>query len=253
MDRTARFLQIAGGVSVGSTEVTAGTLSGVFKDLKDGADVIVSNWHVFKGKPNETPILQPGPYDMGVDPNDRIGVLKRHVPLDRYGKLPWWKRILCMLFGWLLEEWCIASKEPNYADVACARIDIHDKARRIVKGVYLDDGTVIMPRNTHPGDNTVNMRVWKAGRTTGVTTGTIIDDSAKVKVWYGDRYIIFEDQLLVQGQARGGDSGSPVFLMKGDKPSEDDSLVGLLFAGGSGFYVACKYKWIKELLGVSWE
>jgi len=252
MDRTARFLQIAGGVSVGSTETTAGTLSGVFKD-DDGTEVIVSNWHVFRGEPNKTPIVQPGRYDGGVDPNDRIGVLKRYVPLDRYVRLPWWKRIICKLFGWLLEEWCLPSKEPNYVDAACARIDIHDKSRKIVRGVYLDDGSIIMPKNVHSGDNIVNAKVWKVGRTTGLTTGTVIDDSAKVKVWYGDRFVIFEDQLLVKGEVRGGDSGSPVFIMWGDSPSEEDGFVGLLFAGGAGYYVACKYKWIRELLKVSWE
>jgi hypothetical protein len=253
MDRRERFTRLAGGISVGSINITAGTLSGLFKDLTDGNPVIVSNWHVFRGDPGKTPIVQPGPYDNGKDPDDRIGILKRYVPLDRYGKMPWWKRILCLLFGWLLEEWCLASKEPNYVDCACATFEPYDKNRTIQKGVYLDDGTIIYPKNSHPGDNIVNAKVWKAGRTTGVTTGTVIDDSAKVKVWYGDRYIIFEDQILVQADCKGGDSGSPVFLMKGDKPSGEDAFIGLLFAGGAGFFVACKYKHIKELLKVSWE
>jgi len=253
MDRTGRFTKLAGGISVGSVEITAGTLSGLFKDLKDGKEVIVSNWHVFKGKPGSTEILQPGKYDGGKSPDDVIGVLKRYVPLDRYGKLPWWKRIICMLFGWLLEEWCLASKEPNLVDAACATWSPHDKNRTVVKGVYLDDGSIIHPKNSHPGDNILNARVWKAGRTTGVTIGTVIDDSAKVKVWYGDRYIVFEDQIIVQARCEGGDSGSPVFIMKHNKPSEDDAFVGLLFAGGRGFFVACKYKHIKSLLQVSWE
>ena len=252
MDRTKRYSRLAGGISIGSEEVTAGTLSGWFTDLKDREQVLVSCWHVFKGKPGETRILQPGRYDGGRIPNDIVGTLKRYVPLDRYGKLPWWKRIICMLFGWFLEEWCLAGKEPNLVDVACARFEPWGEDRILVKGVYLDDGSIIWPRGTHDGDNIVGRRVWKSGRSTGVTFGTVIDDSATVKVWYGDRYILFQDQIIVEGRCEPGDSGSPVFLMSGDRISENDMLVGLLFAGNPRIYVACKYKHIRELLGVSW-
>lgn len=251
MDRTKRFETLAGGISIGSEIITAGTLSGVFVDKKDGKLVLVSNWHVFEGQPGKTKVLQPGPYDGG-GKDDVVGVVKRFVELDKQGKLPWWKRIICFFFGWLLEEWCLGSKEPNRVDVACASFDPVDPNRKIEKGVYMDDGRILHPSGTHPGDEIVGKKVWKVGRTTGFGVGEVVADSAKLKVWYGDRWILFEDVVLVEGRCEGGDSGSPVFLMKGDQPSEDDQLVGLLFAGSSRYYVFCKYKNIVEELGVEW-
>jgi len=250
-DRTARQGTLAAGISVGSERVTAGTLTGRFLDKTDGTIVMVSNYHVFEGKPGETAILQPGPYDRGRKPEDVVGVLKRCVELEQKEKFPWWRRLLCIIFGWFLEEWCTPEALPSRLDAACARFTAPD--RSLEGGVYLDDGTIIKPRGAHSGDGITGNRVWKSGRTTGVTIGTVESDSAKVKVWYGDRWVIFEDVILVRGLARGGDSGSPVFILRGEKPSEEDQICGMLFAGSSEVFVACKYKYLEELLGVSWR
>jgi len=249
MDRTVRFGVLAGGISVGSEEVTAGTLSGLFKDLTDGTDVLVSNFHVFSGKPGRTLILQPGKHDGGKAPDDVVGVLKRYVPIDGHGGLPWWLRALAVLFGWLLGQ----GGGPNYVDAAVAAFRPSDPTRTAAKGVYLEDGRVIFPRSTMTGDGIAGRKVWKVGRTTGLTIGEVIDDSATVKVWYGDRWVRFDDQILVQGRSQGGDSGSPTFVMMGDQPSEHDAFVGLLFAGGDGTWVTCKYKYILEMLRVRWD
>jgi len=247
MDRTRRFEVLAGGISIGSVNVTAGTLSGAFKDMTDGRDVLVSNWHVFEGKPKETKILQPGPHDGG-DPNaDTVGRLKRYVPLQP----SLFRTVVCTIFGPLLREWCSAYR--NLVDAAAATFEPSDPKRRLAKGVYLDDGSIIVPRGTHPGDGIIGRRVWKVGRTTGYTQGIVVSDNAVVRVWYGDRYIIFHDQIIVQGRSRGGDSGSPVFLLCGERPSENDQLVGLLFAGSDEYFVVCKYKHIQSLLKVNWQ
>jgi hypothetical protein len=254
MDRTDRFSRLAGGISIGSVRVTAGTLSGVFTDIEDGKPVLVSNWHVFVGDPGKTPIVQPGQYDGGRDPVDRVGILKRYVPLDGVPTMPWWKRIICFLFGWLFPEWCKQQKMDNYVDAACATFaPATEGDRELVKGVYMDDGSILYPKNTHPGDNIKTRTVWKVGRTTGYTEGMVIFDNATVRVWYGTRYYVFKDQIVVRGTGRPGDSGSPVFLMKGEAPSEDDAFVGLLYAGSTDLFVVCKYKWIKSLLKVRWE
>lgn len=246
IDRTAKFYTLAGGISIGSENITAGTLSGVFRDKRDGSFVLVSNWHVFQGTPGKTRILQPGPYDGG-RPGDAVGTLKRFVQIPRTGSLPWWKRLLCMLFGWLLEEYCTPSEEPSHVDAACATIE----ARSAITGVYLDDGRIIHPKSAS-GDNVVDRTVWKVGRTTGYTEGTVVSDRARVKVWYGDRWIIFDDVIIVKGLAKGGDSGSPVFLKTGSTPSENDAFIGLLFAGSSEYFVACKNKHLEGELGVEW-
>lgn len=247
-DRTRRQDLLAGGISIGSEIVTAGTLTGVFIDRKDGMNVLVSNFHVFMGTPYKTKILQPGKYDGGSD-NDVVGLLKRYVPIERREKFPWWKKLVCLLFGWFLEEYCTPSEIPSHVDVACATIE----ARKPEYGVYLDNGQIIHPKSTHSGDGVTGSTVWKVGRTTGYTEGNVVSSSSKVKVWYGDKWIVFDDVVLVKGLARGGDSGSPVFLKKGEQPSEEDSFVGILFAGSTDYFIFCKYKYIVEELGVEWK
>jgi len=251
VDRTARFKTLAGGISIGSEEITAGTLSGCFVDETDGTRVLVSNWHVFQGTPGETRVLQPGRYDGGGS-KDVVGKVKRLVPVPPKEKFPWWKKLLCLFLGWLLEEWCTPEAEPAKVDCACATFEPVDESRELVEGVYLDDGRIIHPKYTHPGDHVEGRAVWKVGRTTGLTKGTVVADSAKVKVFYGDKWVIFEDVIIVDGLARGGDSGSPVFLANSSEPSEEDEFVGLLFAGSSTQFVVCKYKYIRELLKVRW-
>ena len=252
-DRKTRHNKLAAGISVGSEEITAGTLTGKFLDLTDGSIVTVSNRHVYEGTPGETKILQPGKYDGGTKPDDIIGILKRKVEWDKPEKMPWWKRIICMLFGWLLEEWCTPSKKPNHLDAAVASWEPADKLRTLESGVYLDDGSILKVKETCLGDGILGKTVWKCGRTTGITKGRVVDDKAKVKVWYGDAWRIFEDVVLVEGIARGGDSGSPVFLLTGDEPSDKDKLCGILFAGSTRYWVHCKYKYLFSELKVRWQ
>jgi len=252
-DRTARHTRLAAGISVGSEEITAGTLTGKFLDLTDGTIVTVSNRHVYEGTPGETKILQPGKYDGGRKPDDVIGTLKRLCEWDSPEKMPWWKRIICTLFGWFLEEWCTPSKKPNRLDAGVASWEPSDPERTLESGVYLDDGSILKIKETHPGDGILGKTVWKSGRTTGITKGRVVDDTAKVKVWYGDRWRIFEDVVLVEGHCEGGDSGSPVFLMEGDAPSESDKFCGILFAGSARYWVHCKYKYLQSLLKVRWQ
>jgi hypothetical protein len=247
MDRKGRVSVLAGGVSIGSQEITAGTLSGVFLDLTDNTEVLVSNWHVFQGKPDKTQILQPGPKDGGQINIDKVGILKRYIPVMPSTL----KAYLCMIFGSLLRKWC--SEEYRLIDAAVATFQPSSSDRCLAKGVYMEDGSIMLPKGTHPGDGVVGRKVWKCGRTTGYTEGVIVNDNATVKVWYNDEYVVFTDQIVVKGQSQGGDSGSPVFLMQGDQPSENDQLVGLLFAGSDEYFIVCKYKYLEDLLKVRWN
>jgi len=244
---------LAAGISVGSENITAGTITGKFLDLTDGSMVIVSNRHVLEGEPGKTAVLQPGPYDGGRKPQDQVGVVKRLVQWDMRGKLPWWKQFICMLLGWLLEEWCTASKLPNHLDAGVSTFQPTDTERILESGVYMEDGSIMKIRNTHSGDNIRGKKVWKAGRTTGITTGVVVDDSATVKVWYGDAWRLYDDVVIVEGLSRGGDSGSPVFLASGDNPSENDAICGILFAGSDVTWVHCKYKYLEDTLQVRWQ
>src|SRR5262245_61374534 len=94
---TRRVRPAEGGYSVGHFKITAGTIATCVYDMLPGASTsppangvgipstyyILSNNHVLAnsnaGAPGD-PILQPGPFDGGVDPADRIATLSRFIP-----------------------------------------------------------------------------------------------------------------------------------------------------------------------------
>ncbi len=191
------------GVSIAHRDVTAGTL-GAFV-MVDGAVHVLSNYHVLVGSPAAEvadPVLQPGPYDGGRLPEDRVGELASFVPLSRDGRFA--------------------------VDAAVARLD----------DVHIDAsypaGTV-----TTTAAPTGAWLVEKVGRTTGITRGRItaveLDD---VVVGYGDELgeLAFDDQIEVEGIgsapfSRGGDSGSLVYRVDDEADNDSHPAVGLLFAG----------------------
>lgn len=250
VERIGRKQVLAGGISIGSEEVTAGTLTGRFIDLTDGKIVMVSNRHVLEGIPGKTIVLQPGPYDGGKKPEDKIGTVKRLCNWS--DEFPLWKKLLCRIFGHWLETYC-ESNIPNCIDAGVIEYEPYDISRTLKNGAYIDGDKILSITNTASGDNINGKKVWKSGRTTGLTIGTVIDDSATIKVWYGDMFRAFRDVVLVQGVAKGGDSGSPVFLMTGDNPSENDIFCGILFGGSNANFIFCKYKYLVEVMKVRWH
>jgi len=66
--------------------------------------------------------------------------------------------------------------------------------------------------------------VKKTGRTTGFTTGTIIQVDVTTSVMYNGRTASFSGQLMANAMSGPGDSGSAVL-------DENNYAVGLLFAG----------------------
>ena len=99
-------------------------------------------------------------------------------------------------------------------------------------GAILDLG---IPSNLLATDR-VGCRIQKSGRTTGLTTGSIVTVDVTVLVNYGDgRLARFVDQFLVgPGPFSGaGDSGSVIFR---DGPSP--RAVGLLFAASPWYTIA---------------
>lgn len=205
MDRNDRWRPAPGGVSVSHPRVTAGTLSAFL--WLDGKAYIVSNSHVIAdGGQAEVgdSVLQPGSFDNGQDPDDAIGRLSLIVPyrLDT----------------------------PNLVDLAIAEAIPEHVDDRILE---LRPGSDIL--EVVPGEPAVGDQVLKSGRTTGLTTGTVIAMAVTVSVaGFPGGSLIFEDCFMVEGAVRGGDSGSAVI-------AGDGRLLGLLFAGVEDeFYVACK-------------
>jgi len=84
--------------------------------------------------------------------------------------------------------------------------------------------------------------IKKSGRTTGLTHGVIEQTNVTVNVQYGEGKIAkFEDQLMAGKMCAGGDSGNAVL-------TEDNKLVGLLFAGSENSTVINRIENVFDLL-----
>jgi hypothetical protein len=226
VSRTAKVRPIVGGISLGvPEEVYGGKMAGTLGLVVQGPGgnyYILSNAHVIAMNskaqflPLGTAVIQPGSYDGG-SVSDKVGELYKYINI---------------VFG---------PKGKNYADAAIAKITINDY---LVSEVLGSDN-----QNTYTisdmAEVSVGDTVRKSGRTTGVTTNTVIDTNATVKVWYTQsKWAIFYDQILVsQPFVDSGDSGSPV--------DKDGAFVGLVFAGSSNVAVVCKAKYIINGLGIN--
>jgi hypothetical protein len=192
------------GTSAGHADVTAGTL-GAF--VRRGTSVcILSNNHVLanedKGKAGDA-ILQPGRYDVGRNPADRVASLK------------WWVRL--------------KPTAANRVDAALAEVTdtIEYDPTRLRALIAGADATLA---GLGPDVSDVDAIVRKVGRTTGPTEGRITAfDVDNVVVGYDAGNLRFDGQLEIEGAATrgfsdGGDSGSLIV-------DADHQAVALLFAG----------------------
>jgi len=189
------------GCSIGHILVTAGTLGAFVKSRQDGTSLVLSNNHVLANENAASigdDILQPGKYDGGQDPADRIGTLAKFIPLD--------------------------FQNPNNFDCATALLD---PAIQFDPAGLDSAGRLVTPTPTAlQGGETVS----KIGRTTGLTQGTVSAiEVDNVAVGYDHGQAQFDQQIEIQGSgasafSQGGDSGSLVF-------DQNLTPVALLFAG----------------------
>jgi hypothetical protein len=113
--------------------------------------------------------------------------------------------------------------------------------------VGCDIGKVTSYKSLGIGD--LNMQVQKCGRTTGYTTGTVIDVDATINVTYEVltstgvivRTLTFKNQILTTAMSDAGDSGSLVLDM-------EKNAVGLLFAGSSTVTVANRIEVVLDVM-----
>jgi hypothetical protein len=231
-----RIRPAEGGYSVGHHQITAGTIGTCVYDLLPGGTTgsqpvhgvgipprfyILSNNHVLAntnaGQIGD-PILQPGPFDGGTDPADRIATLSRWVPIA-------------------LEPPTPRSLHRNLVDAAIAQGQFHDLDREIYWTGYVRGWR----RKANIPVGTV---VQKTGRTTNYTTGRITAINATVDVGYGGgRVGRFVDQIILTNMSAGGDSGSLMLTL-------DNVAVGLLFAGSSVATIANQIENVRSLLRV---
>jgi hypothetical protein len=227
VDHKKRCRPVLMGTSGGHYAVTAGT-NGCL--VRRGSQVyMLSNNHVYANS-NEAekgdPILQPGPYDGGRNPEDRVATLEGFVPItfdSSPGSCPLALGV-AGIFNAVSQGFGRKSRfkvvevqdETNLVDCAIAKPVNEEEIKEEILEIGVPEGVV---------KGTLGMKIKKSGRTTGLTTGEIEQISAAVRVEFGEgRVATFRDQLIAGGISQGGDSGSAVL-------SEDNKICGLLFAG----------------------
>ena len=221
-----RIRPVIGGTSAGYWLRNTGTLGGIVYDNKTGDPYFISNNHVFGNRSTEKQpnarigdtIIQPGVVDGGTI-SDEIALLADYIP---------WKE----------------DDQLNIADAALASPSVP------YIDIVMKNGIPAIPNGVAP--LTRDERVWKVGRTSGYSEGSVSDLDFTVDVVSGTnpdgsyRYVRFVDQILLDINAAPGDSGALIF-------DSDNHVVGLLFAGGqmhdgSYFVVANKIRNVLSLV-----
>jgi len=215
---------LVGGISLSAWETYpyySGTLGMVTYD-----DKILSNAHVIAIEPDTsdfldigTAIIQPGSGDGGRG-GAKVGELEDYMSID------------------------FDPGAENYADAAIGSIDdgvdaSYGEQFGEVGNYWIEGWTEVSFADT----------VRKSGRTTGVTTGQVINTNVSVYVKYGGQVTRFVDQISVAQDnwsfAGPGDSGSAV--------DKDGEFVGLVFAGTENYAYVNKAEHIIGRLGVAVE
>ena len=234
IDPTARFDRpVPIGVSTGHPDITAGTIG---CRVTDGSNVYaLSNNHVYANENRANVgdnVIQPGTYDEGTSPTDDIGTLSEFVTIKFDGT-------------------------ANYVDAAIAEITIDqvdgENVPRVGNSTPTDGyGT---PKST-TAVATLNQKVKKYGRTTGLTNGRVYALNATVDVGYDSGVARFVGQIVITpgGFSAPGDSGSLIVVddAKGKNVGPDDRKpVGLLFAGNSFATIANPIDDVLDAFGVA--
>jgi hypothetical protein len=205
------------GVSLGHEDITAGTFGCLVR--RGDERFILSNNHVLAnsnaGRPGDA-ILQPGRADGGSDA-DKIAKLADFVAIDFGEGQAGCGASLARLQRWLSPTVAARQESPgeNVVDAALAR----PLSSNLVSSNILEIGTPAGIAGV-----TLGTAVQKSGRTTGHTTGRIIQVDVTVQVAYGSQAALFVNQLMADGMSQPGDSGSAVLDM-------ERRVIGLLFAG----------------------
>lgn len=242
VDRTARLRPALGGISIGHFKVTAGTFGCLV--YRKGERFILSNCHVL-ANPGDCKIgdsiIQPGVYDGGKEKTDEIAKLYDFVPLKMedlsdcsFGNsVTGVFNFFAKLFRGETRLVPVATPEPNLVDCAIAK-PCRDED---VSPEILEIGII-----TGEAEPEVGMAVKKSGRSSGLTPGTIRQVNVTANINMGDgRMAIFTDQFSMGPMSAPGDSGSAIV-------TEDNRIVGLLFAGSDTITLGCKFSNIKKLL-----
>lgn len=232
------------GASIGHMSVTAGTL-GFWAKYEDNTRVFVSNNHVIAASNkanNGDAILQPGIYDGGVYPDDEFGLLAMYVPIVFVEE----KKSQCCakvfankIISRLFNKDIIANstmKYENTVDCAAAMPLNTDWVDEKIIGIGEVNPVCVEPR--------LGLVCHKYGRTTGYSSGRVIQLDAAVEIEYDGKKAIFVNQIVFDAMSAAGDSGSLILTKEGNNP------VGLLFAGSTEITIANPIKHVMAKLAI---
>ncbi|HLV09416.1 MAG TPA: hypothetical protein VKY40_04335 [Halanaerobiales bacterium] len=254
-DRRVRVRPAHPGVSIGHYKVSAGTLGAIVRDKISGKLMMLSNNHVLANVSNGydqrasigDPVLQPGIYDDGNEPDDVIAYLERFIPLKRGDEEPqcnvalMFERVSNSFLHLLKPDYnfrLYKNEGSNLVDCALAR----PKSEEMVALDILEIGRVKGVREPE-----VNLRVQKSGRTTGLTTGEVISVGATLSVNMSEtEKATFEDQFITTPISKAGDSGSLVLDMR-------NYATGLLFAGSEKATVCNRISNVLDMLKIEFQ
>jgi hypothetical protein len=189
---------ICPGISIGPASMefsTAGTLCCIVKKKSDPHKRYILGAESIMGRTAGTPILQPGPLDGGSMPQDQVAIVSEVRPQD------------------LIKEenraWGVLAEIPDGVGVSseCLELGKFNGSRR----VKLRDP------------------VRKMGRTTGLTSGTVVAMDVALQLQLEVGTVLFKGLVQCKGDkgqsfSAGGDSGAPVV-------DASNRLVGMVIAG----------------------
>ena len=232
------------GVSIGHIEVTAGTFGCL---VRRGAEIFaLSNNHVLanvnQGQPGDA-IIQPARYDGG-GLADQVATLAEYIPLDFGGSSS-----TCNLasgvetaLNAVAQTLGSSHRVMTYQTTAGENLVDVALARPLDPSQFIPDIFKIgRPKGVQAA--TLGTRVQKTGRTTGHTTGQIVQIDVTSSVDYNGRMATFTHQLMASGMSAGGDSGSAVL-------DEQGYVVGLLYAGSSSATLINPIQTVLDLLNL---
>jgi PKD repeat protein len=231
---TSRARPAPVGYSVGHKDITAGTI-GARVVNGSGDTFILSNNHVLANSNDGSigdPILQPGPFDGGSDPADRIGTLADYQAID------------------------FTLSGQNHMDAAIAAVSAADVAVSTPPDGYGAPNAQPYDLDANNDGNVdaslIGLNVKKYGRTTRLTAGEVTDINATVEVcyevllWFCLKSAYMYDQIIYTNLSQGGDSGSLIVT-----DDANNSPVSLLFAGSDTHTIGNRIDLVLQRFGVT--
>lgn len=210
----AKKLALQSGYSIGHHKITAGTLGAIVR--KGGKYFVLSNSHVLansgKGIIGDA-ILYPGHADGGTMATSAAATLSEFIAFDTSGDQ--------------VNRVDAAIAEMNSTFLEKMNISIY-KAKSPLKTIAAKRG----------------MKVTKSGRTTGKTTGEVLDVNFRFVITYpGVGKVGFIDQVLCSRYTEPGDSGSIIVDVASGR------IVGMHFAGANNGSVFNHIADVQKALG----